>query len=77
MYHIASKDELKMLKSKIKHIYCRIELLDRDQNVIDNLEGLAIDGSLSIDATADIRRTFSSTIHLKDSEDISQYNIDD
>ena len=44
MYYIASKKEFAMLKNHNKHLYCRLELLDKDLNVIDNLEGLTIDG---------------------------------
>lgn len=75
--YIANSEELRMLKNHTRHIYCRLELLDYDLNVIDNLEGLAIDGSLTIDADSDIRRTFSCTIHLKQKEKISQYSIDE
>lgn len=77
MYYIASKKEFAMLKKHNKHLYCRLELLDKDLNVIDNLEGLTIDGSLSIDADSDIRHTFTSTIYLKQNEMISSYSVDE
>jgi len=77
MYYIASKKEFAMLKNHNKHLYCRLELLDKDLNVIDNLEGLTIDGSLSIDADSDIRHTFTSTIYLKQNEMISSYSVDE
>lgn len=64
-------------KNHNKHLYCRLELLDKDLNVIDNLEGLTIDGSLSIDADSDIRHTFTSTIYLKQNEMISSYSVDE
>ena len=77
MHYIASKKEFAMLKNHNKHLYCRLELLDKDLNVIDNLEGLTIDGSLSIDADSDIRHTFTSTIYLKQNEMISSYSVDE
>lgn len=77
MYYIASSEELQMLKNHNKHLYCRLELLNNDWDVIDNLEGLTIDGTLSIDADSDIRHTFSSTIYLKKNEKISSYSVDE
>ena len=75
--YVASQEELRMLKNHNKHLYCRLELLDKDLNVIDNLEGLTIDGNLSIDADSDIRRTFTSTIYLKKNQAISSYSVDE
>lgn len=75
--YVASQEELRMLKNHNKHLYCRLELLDKDLNVIDNLEGLTIDGNLSIDADSDIRRTFTSTIYLKKNQSISSYSVDE
>lgn len=75
--YVASQEELWMLKNHNKHLYCRLELLDKDLNVIDNLEGLTIDGNLSIDADSDIRHTFTSTIYLKKNQAISSYSVDE
>ena len=77
MNYVATTEELRMLKARTKHLYCKLELLDKNLNVIDNLEGLAQDGSISIDADADIRHTFSSTIYLKKNEAISRYSTED
>lgn len=77
MNYVATTEELRMLKARTKHLYCKLELLDKNLNVIDNLEGLAQDGSISIDADADIRHTFSSTIYLKKNEAISKYSTED
>lgn len=77
MHHVATIQELRMLKARTKHLYCRLELLDKNFNVLDSLEGFAQDGSISIDADADIRHTFSSTIYLKKNETISKYSAED
>lgn len=77
MHYVATVQELQMLKARTKHLYCRLELLDKDLNVLDSLEGLALDGSISIDANADVRHTFSSTIYLKKNETISKYSTED
>jgi hypothetical protein len=77
MHYVATIQELQMLKARAKHLYCKLELLDKNLNVLDSLEGLAQDGSISIDADADIRHTFSSTIYLKKNEAISKYSTED
>ena len=77
MHYVATIQELQMLKARTKHLYCKLELLDKNLNVLDSLEGLAQDGSISIDADADIRHTFSSTIYLKKNEAISKYSTED
>lgn len=77
MNYVATTEELRMLKARTKHLYCKLELLDKNLNVLDSLEGLAQDGSISIDADADIRHTFSSTIYLKKNEAISKYSTED
>lgn len=69
--------ELRLLRTHTKELHCKLELLDKNLNVIDSLEGIAIDGSLSIDANSDIRRTFSGTIHLNSRKRISRYEINE
>lgn len=66
-----SKEELAMLKTNVKHLYCKIELLDIDMNLISSLEGLTVDGSISVDADSDIRRTFSASIYFEGDENVS------
>ena len=72
MNYTPSEEELQMLKRHTKHLYCKLELLDKDMNLLDSLEGLTIDGDINIDATSDIRRTFSATIHLDKKSDIAK-----
>lgn len=66
-----SKTELALLKTSVKHLYCKIELLDIDMSLLNSLEGLAMDGSISIDADSNARRTFSASIYLEGDKDIS------
>lgn len=44
-------------KQSIQEIYFKIELLNKDDNIIDELEGIVVSGNVSIDAESDIRRT--------------------
>lgn len=66
-----SKAEFALLKTNVKHLYCKIELLDIDMSLLNSLEGLAMDGSISIDADSNARRTFSASIYLEGDKDIS------
>lgn len=66
-----SNAELALLKTSVKHLYCKIELLDTDMSLLNSLEGLAMDGSISIDADSNARRTFSASIYLEGDKDIS------
>ena len=45
-----SQAEFALLKTRVKHLYCKIELLDTDMNLLNSLEGLTVDGSISIDS---------------------------
>lgn len=44
-------------KQSIQEVYTKIELLNKYDNVIDEIEGIVTSGNISIDATSDIRRT--------------------
>lgn len=72
-----TKEDLLLLKSRVIHVYCKVDLLNLDMVTIDSLEGLVMNGSLSINADSDIRRTFSSTIFLDENEQITSFNTED
>ena len=57
MTYLPTEEDLALLKSRSKRLYCRIELLNKDYQIIDTIEGLALSGSNSIDADSDTRRT--------------------
>lgn len=71
MNYIPTQEELAMLKQKVKHLYCKLELLDREMNLVASLEGLTMDGTISIDADSGVRRTFSATIYIEGNKNIS------
>lgn len=52
---------------KIQNKYVRIELLNRSYQVVDNLEGVCIGGSITIDANSDMRRSGNIQLVVKDS----------
>lgn len=51
----------------IQNKYIRLELLNYQFQTVDGLEGVAIAGSITIDANSDMRRTASITLVVKDS----------
>ncbi len=77
MTYIPTQEDLGLLTNRSKDLYCRIDLLDSDYCVVDSLEGLAMSGSISIDADSDTRRTFNVDIHPKKGTDISEYEVED
>ena len=64
---IQRRTTLQTLREK----YVKIELLNFEYLVVNSLEGKAIDGSISIDATSDIRRTCNLRFVL----DNSSFNV--
>ena len=60
---IQRRTTLQTLREK----YVKIELLNFEYLVVNSLEGKAIDGSISIDATSDIRRTCNLSFVLDNS----------
>lgn len=64
--YIATRDDFQLLKQSVKNIYSRIELLNENFTVIDEIHGYVISGSISINADSDIRRTCNLTMTLKD-----------
>ena len=61
----------KLLLKKVREVYSKIELLDWSENIIQEIQGDLIDGSLSVDGSSTIRRTCSLSLRLKD----NNYNI--
>lgn len=64
MTYLPTDADLALLNNHSSRIYCRIDMLNKDLATIDSLEGLVIDGSISIDSGSDVRRTFNVTIYL-------------
>ena len=64
MTYLPTDADLALLNNHSSNIYCRIDMLNKDFITIDSLEGLVIDGSISIDSESDVRRTFNVTLYL-------------
>lgn len=77
MTYLPTQEDLALLTNRSKDISCKIDLLDKDYAIIDSIEGLALDGSESIDADSDARRTFNLSIHPKKNSVIDDYQLED
>ena len=73
MTYLPTEEDLALLKSRSKRLYCRIELLNKNYQIIDTIEGLALSGSNSIDADSDTRRTFNLDIFPQKGFSVSQF----
>ncbi len=65
MYEVQQQD-IDLLRQRTKTIYTKIQLLNTKFMVIDEIQGVFIDGSISTDSGSDIRNTFDATILVKD-----------
>ena len=63
-YNLLQQD-IDILFQSQKELYSKIELLNHDYKVIQTVEGVLISDSYTNDATSDIRRTYSCTLHLE------------
>lgn len=70
MYDIQQKD-IDLLRQRTKTIHTKIQLLNAKFMVIDEIQGVFIDGSISTDNRSDIRNTFDATILVKDNSYIT------
>lgn len=77
MKYLPTDEDLALLKNHSPHIYCRIDLLDKDFATVDSLEGIAIDGSINVDSESDIRRTFNTTLYLGKKSTVSAFEEED
>lgn len=62
--YIATKDDFQLLKQSVKNIYSKVELLNENFTIIDEIHGYVTAGSISINADSDIRRTCSLSMVL-------------
>ena len=67
MNYITKQKDIELLMQSDKELYYKIELLNNDMKIVDYLQGIVISDSISIDSSSDIRRTYSCTVHVKNS----------
>lgn len=64
MYDVQQSD-IKLLQQRVKTVYTKIQLLNAKFMVIDEIQGVFLDGSISTDAGSDVRNTFAATVLVK------------
>lgn len=62
---IPTQTDYDIIQSKIRNSKVKIDVLNFKLQTIDSLEGICTDGSITIDADSDIRRTCSITLTIK------------
>lgn len=62
-YIITEEDKLLVLQSDLNYKY-RLFIIDKNKNILDEVQGISAIGTYSIDADSDIRRTTSFTLLL-------------
>lgn len=67
---IPSQTDYDLSQLKVRNQRIKVDLLNFNFQTINSLEGKVTDGSISIDATSDIRRTCNITLVVEDSTDI-------
>ena len=64
---MVTQKDIELLMQSNKELFYRLELLNQDLKVIDNLEGNLISDNISISADSDIRRTYTCELIVTDS----------
>ena len=59
--------EFNVVKQNIQEKYTKIELLDSNLQIVDSLEGVTLNGSITIDADSDMRRNATLKFAITDS----------
>lgn len=58
--------DINLLSQPQKHIYGKVELLNKDYMVINSWENNLVSDSYNLDATSNIRRTYNCELHITD-----------
>ena len=67
------QEQYNVLQQSVREIHIKINMLNENDNIIDNLEGIAIDGSLEITNSSSNRRTGSLKMVLNNGF-VKKYN---
>lgn len=65
---IPTQTDYDLVQMKVRNSKIKIEVLNFKFQTINSLEGKVTDGSISVDATSDIRRTCSITLAIEKSD---------
>ena len=62
---IPTQTDYEMAQLPTRHLKIKVDVLNFKFQTIDSIEGILTDGSISVDANSDIRRTCSVTLTIK------------
>lgn len=77
MTYLPTQEDLDLLTNHTKHLYSRIDLLNKSYEIIDSIEGMTLSGQCSIDADSDTRRTFTLELYPKKGFTVSELEVED
>lgn len=77
MSYTPTQDDINLLYQRHKKLYSKVNLLNSDFRTIDSLEGVLTNGTLTISANSDTRRTFTCNMHLAKTSAVAAYNVYD
>lgn len=67
MSYYPTQSDINILFQPSKHIYSKVEILNRNYMVIATIEGDLLSDGFNIDSVSNIRRTYSCELHVTDS----------
>ena len=65
-YNITAED-MYLLKQSTKELYSKVELLNSEFKIVDQLEGNLISDDLSVSSDSSVRRTYNCSLFVTDS----------
>lgn len=71
--YIVQQEDVDILKQSVRTVFCRIELMNSDWQVVDSLEGHLFNDSFSCDGESTTRRTYNCDVVVTD----STFNVGD
>ena len=72
---IPTQTDYDLVQMKVRNLRVKVDVLNFNFQTVNSLQGYVTDGSISIDATSDIRRTCNLTLAIEKSEKIiDKYN---
>lgn len=67
---IPTQTDYDLVQMKVRNLRVKVDVLNFNFQTVNSLQGYVTDGSISIDATSDIRRTCNLTLAIEKSEKI-------
>ena len=66
MGYVATDLDIEVARQPYRELFLKINVLDLDMHIVDEISGMCIEGNISIDANSDIRRTCRIEMAIND-----------